>query len=622
MSDDSHPDAESHADFKLEHLIWALSLGFLSAVSLQLGAIIGVTWSFPATIQGKLVSFGGGALLAALAVDLVAANVLSVHEDDCNIKADKLTIICVLSGSALGGFMFIGLDALVNRNGGFFRKTGTKLNFYREYRAKRRKRLMEAMLTFEGFEALDDVCLQSLVSCLRPGVYLPREVLFTKGERAQAIYFLMEGSVELKNPGATRTSVFPGQTLGEVAMLTDKSHASTAVATVSTNTMILLKTDYARLRIKHEKLDAVLCDIAAKRLQISAMQKAERFEKNMKQMDNLERGLRRKSAGVNGDVAVISLSKENSKENLQALDAAADSSQEPLSSEKSGDLQLVEADEAEEPRRDSRSTSDAADIPRTSHFARHVTAVQDLKSSSYLVGESYGKDLCDLGMDEMGMEDDPFMNKKEGYDESLDPRVAVNQVVPLERYQNAEVEEASPFKERSPRDLTSMPENEAPPSMHAAPLAIWLGILLDGIPESFVIGAELATSIREEPADDVNFSRVFPYTLIAGLFLSNFPEALSSSTGMVSYGYTKKRVLLLWFSLVVLTTLGAGVGYTAGNKLDHKLVIFIQGLAAGAMLTMICANMIPEAVHLTGPNSAGLLALFGFILAIAFKLLE
>eukprot|EP00854_Cymbomonas_tetramitiformis_P005569 gene5569-6755_t len=162
-----------------------------------------------------------------------------------------------------------------------------------------------------------------------------------------------------------------------------------------------------------------------------------------------------------------------------------------------------------------------------------------------------------------------------------------------------------------------MPKNEAPPSMSAAPLAIWLGILLDGIPESFVIGAELVTSIREEPADDVKFEKVFPYTLIAGLFLSNFPEALSSSTGMVSYGYTKKRVLLLWFSLVVLTTLGAGVGYTVGNKLDHKLVIFIQGLAAGAMLTMICANMIPEAVHLTG-----LSALFGFILAIAFKLLE
>ena len=58
----------------------------------------------------------------------------------------------------------------------------------------------------------------------------------------------------------------------------------------------------------------------------------------------------------------------------------------------------------------------------------------------------------------------------------------------------------------------------------------------------------------------MNFAEVVPYTLIAGLFLSNFPEALSSSVGMAQQGWSHTRVLTMWTVLVVVTALGAGVG--------------------------------------------------------------
>ncbi len=51
-------------------------------------------------------------------------------------------------------------------------------------------------------------------------------------------------------------------------------------------------------------------------------------------------------------------------------------------------------------------------------------------------------------------------------------------------------------------------------------------------------------------------------------------------------------------------------------------VVFAEGLAAGAMLTMIAAAMIPEAVHLGNANAVGLSTLVGFLAAISFKLLE
>ncbi len=157
-----------------------------------------------------------------------------------------------------------------------------------------------------------------------------------------------------------------------------------------------------------------------------------------------------------------------------------------------------------------------------------------------------------------------------------------------------------------------------------APLAIWLGILLDGIPESLVIGFGFLTLLGDElsATGGVTFTEVIPYTLVAGLFLSNFPEALSSSASMRDLGWRSASIFQLWFSLVVVTALGAGIGFVVGDFLPHAWLVLAEGLAAGAMLTMIASTMIPEAVHSGNPPAVGLGTLAGFLAAILFKLLE
>jgi zinc transporter ZupT len=157
-----------------------------------------------------------------------------------------------------------------------------------------------------------------------------------------------------------------------------------------------------------------------------------------------------------------------------------------------------------------------------------------------------------------------------------------------------------------------------------ASLAIWLGILIDGIPESFVIGAGLLVLLKTKvpQIDSLSFGDVIPYTLIAGLFLSNFPEALASSANMRVQGWGKQRIFLLWLSLMVITAVGAGGGFLLADSISHTWLSFAEGLAAGAMLTMIAAAMIPEAVHMGKANAVGLSTLAGFLAAISFKLLE
>jgi zinc transporter ZupT len=64
------------------------------------------------------------------------------------------------------------------------------------------------------------------------------------------------------------------------------------------------------------------------------------------------------------------------------------------------------------------------------------------------------------------------------------------------------------------------------------------------------------------------------------------------------------------------------LGYLLAGALNHTWLIFAEGLSAGAMLTMIAAAMIPEAVHMGGASAVGLSTLAGFLVAISFKLLE
>ncbi len=156
-----------------------------------------------------------------------------------------------------------------------------------------------------------------------------------------------------------------------------------------------------------------------------------------------------------------------------------------------------------------------------------------------------------------------------------------------------------------------------------SPLAVWLGILLDGIPESLVIGAGLYVVLAARAqTEGLRFLHVIPYTLVAGLFLSNFPEALSSSANMLVHGWTRGRIFMMWFALMVMTAIGAGSGFLLAGVLSEAWLVFAQGVAAGAMLTMIAAAMIPEAATHGSPNSVGLSTLAGFLAAVLFKLLE
>jgi ZIP family zinc transporter len=139
--------------------------------------------------------------------------------------------------------------------------------------------------------------------------------------------------------------------------------------------------------------------------------------------------------------------------------------------------------------------------------------------------------------------------------------------------------------------------------------AILLGTVLDGIPESVVIGVGLVSGGGVSVA------------MVAAVFLSNLPEAIASTTGLRTSGWCAGRLFGMWLAVAVVAGLASLAGYALLRTAPDELVAGVQAFAAGALLTMIADSMMPQAFAMNG-RTAGLLTTLGFGVAYAISALD
>lgn len=130
--------------------------------------------------------------------------------------------------------------------------------------------------------------------------------------------------------------------------------------------------------------------------------------------------------------------------------------------------------------------------------------------------------------------------------------------------------------------------SKANPVGHSG-LAIFVGTVLDAIPESVILGVSLL--------QDNSVS----WVLVSAIFISNFPEGLSSSYGLRQDGYTKSKILFLWFVVLILSALSSLTGYVLLENASAFLLSAIGAFAAGGIIAMVAATMMPEAFEDGGP---------------------
>ncbi|WP_028049328.1 ZIP family metal transporter [Cellulomonas sp. URHD0024] len=142
-----------------------------------------------------------------------------------------------------------------------------------------------------------------------------------------------------------------------------------------------------------------------------------------------------------------------------------------------------------------------------------------------------------------------------------------------------------------------------------SPLAIVLGTVLDGIPESMVIGLTIFQGGEVGAA------------YLVAVFVSNLPEAIGSTTGLVSAGWRRSRIVWMWVAIMVVSGLASAAGYGLFQSSSPEVVAFVLTFAAGAILTMLANTMMPEAYD-EGGRWVGVATTLGFAVAYAIHLLD
>ncbi|HWL50224.1 MAG TPA: ZIP family zinc transporter [Acidimicrobiia bacterium] len=151
--------------------------------------------------------------------------------------------------------------------------------------------------------------------------------------------------------------------------------------------------------------------------------------------------------------------------------------------------------------------------------------------------------------------------------------------------------------------------NVMPDAEEGAGLSILLGALLDGVPETAVLGLTLLQT------NEIGVA------MLVAVFISNLPEGIAATTTLIEGGWKRRLVLEIWGAVVLACGLAAAAGYILLDGASTGVISFVFAFSGGAVLTMLATSMMPEAYEHAG-RPVGVLTVVGFVVAYGVHLLE
>lgn len=608
----------------LETLVTAFVLGLVSASSLPLGTLTSSFWRPGDRVIAFLMAFGGGALLAALTIDLAGPALAKGH------------FYWLATGCVIGGALFVVLDQVVNRHGGFLRKVSTTIFHLRRKEAQRFRHVFARLRRLDVFSDLPREVVTRLAESATCHRFKKGDVIFREGDESGCHYLIEDGVVDLLDPQdgmKPLMRVRRNDSFGHNAFLTNSPHAAEAKAHTDGSLFILPRSAFEVIVTENEPLQHSLS-------RFFESEDAMRYLRNRQGLsEQCVRTWQKEAVDAVHDGKEIPSAHPSANEETDLREILEQVSRIPIfqglpeedieflarctftksharghtffhAGEPADRLHILEAGQVV-----------LLDPKNTDRRPLRIDACDEFGALSFLTGAKHsvtGVASSDATVRVLLRRHfDDLRDRSPAFAEAVDRFIQQETLSEyLQDKHHFDTDKTARWVSRalgrrgarkllpSAADMTREIQQH-----HGAPLAIWLGILLDGIPESLVIGASVGSK------------GMVSTSLIAGLFLSNYPEALSSSVGMRQQGMAFGRILLMWSSLALLTGIGAALGVVFFVGAPPVLYSLIEGIAAGAMLTMIAQTMLPEA-YFKGGSITGFATLLGFLAAIFFKTLE
>jgi len=604
-------------------IVRAFWAGLVSASSMPLGALTSRFWQPSDRVIGALTAFGAGALLAATMLDLVA----SAIEDG--------QIIELILGSIIGSVFFTSVNHGLNKYGGFLRKSATAAAHINRQQEKHLKQMLTQLGRLDIFRSLTAPDLEHLTQSLLISRYQRGRVLYQPDSACESLYLVQEGEVQLLDPEQEMqpfANLKPGDFFSRMAFFTGSPHRTSAIAKTDCEIAILPREAFEdlletspELNVATQRLvqgeeiahylqqrhyltldevknwvDQAIFDIQTKARipdAISVENKADEFVKIARQVKRLPIFQYLPSEDIEAVANRLRYRRYKDGETLF------------YQNESSNELYIIHCGQIalSNPQNPSRKLKKLHPKDVVGEFsflagALHtVTAVAD--------GDVGVWELSRIDFGEL-LKQSPELNQ--AVEKFLQQETVTGY---LQRRQGFSPEQSAQWLEKA---FDYLHGGKKPPSAQEmvqvltehknAPLAIWAGLLIDGIPESLTIGAnELAGAGVSA-------------TFVTGLFISNYPEALSSSDGMRQQGFSFARIFSMWTSVMLIQGILAGVGSLILSGAPESLVALIESIGAGAILTVMAETMLPEAYMRKG-YWLGLSLLLGFLVIVLIKTL-
>ncbi|ELR97572.1 cyclic nucleotide-binding domain-containing protein [Gloeocapsa sp. PCC 73106] len=601
----------------------ALGAGLLSASSMPLGALTSLFWNPQKRVVAFLTAFGAGALLSAVVIDLVGGATETGH------------YLELVIGSIFGSIFFIVVNQIVNKSGGFLRKPSTTLVHLTEQESRRFQKKIAQLKRLSVLRDLPLIWQEKIAERLFIVNYPKGTALYSQGDPSESLYILEKGKVELQDPQAgfqNLAEISSNDIFGKSAFFTGSPHQSVAVAAEDSQLGVLLRSDFEELldispelvqATQHYLQSEEIADylqtrhgfrlsevrnwvnqgvetVARERQLLAAVTIEQKRPEFLKLARKIERFPVFSYLPAEELEKVADRLIHQTKANGFVFFQPKDSS-DYLYIIEEGEIQIIYPSELKTQPLVLKKGDPFGELSFLINAPHTVTAIAKTDVAVWAIRRQDFREILQQSPGlQLGVK--TFLEQPK-----LRDYLQTRQHLASDKARQwlTESLESMNAKHLIPSAMSVIKETQ---EQHDAPMAIWLGLMLDAIPEALTIGAHIAVN----PISS---------TLLAGIFIANYPEALSSSRGMLQQGFSIPKTLIMWTSIMIVTGLLAGLGNIVFAQAPDNVISLLESMAAGAMLTVIAETMLPEA-YSKGSSIVGISTLIGFLVVILINTLE